>query len=202
MGEQFPIPFSIDYYPEDIDPNGTYVLQAELKRFRGRACQGLYRHKEVYEVITRDSPTHDIQLEIVQVDKKGSEEVAHLTGSVAYANPYEDVESDSSSDVGNTDPDSEDDDTDPNSEEGDTNPNSGYGDTDPRRVESDEEVSGTVSLIQLTPTLAFRPEPNPDIPWHLSIMDLTKDCTLAEVPIRWQHSATLQLLHSILFLSC
>ena len=91
VGEQFPIPFSIDYHPAYIDPHGIYVLQAELRRFRGRGCQGVYRHKEVYEVITRDNPTHDIQLDIVRVDKEFSEEVAHVTGTVAYPNRHEDV---------------------------------------------------------------------------------------------------------------
>ena len=81
----FPKPFSMAYLPEDIDPQGKYVLEIELKRFRGQACRGLYRHKDVYEVITGKNPTHDIQLEIVQVDKWVSEEVAHVTGKVALA---------------------------------------------------------------------------------------------------------------------
>ena len=137
VGEQFPIPFSIDYHPTDIDPNGTYVLEAELKRFQSQACKGLYRHKEVYEVITGDNPTHDIQLGIVQVDKWIPGEMARVTGTVAYANRDEGGESD------------------PSSEEGDTDP-----------------------LIYV-----LRPGPNQENPWHLEIIDLTKDCTLAEIQI-------------------
>ena len=158
VGEQFPIPFSIDYHPTDIDPNGTYVLEAELKRFQSQACQGLYRHKEVYEVITGDNPTHDIQLEIVQVDKWIPGEMARVTGTVAYANRDEGGESD---------------------------PNSEGGDTDPSSVESDEEVSVFVIwAIQPEPLMPdFRPGPNPENPWHLEIIDLTKDCTLAEIQI-------------------
>ena len=160
----FPKPFAMIYHPDDIDPHGTYVLQAELKSFRGRACHGLYRHKEVYEVITGDNPTHDVQLEIVQADKKGSGEVAHVTGTVTHANRYEDVEPDSSSEDGDTDPDGEDE------------------DTDPHRVESDAEVSGNVRLSQKN-ILIYRPKPNPNIPWYLGIIDLSEDCTLAEVQI-------------------
>ena len=79
----FPKPFSMTYLPEDIDSQGKYVLEIELIRFRGQACRGLYRHKEVYEVVTGGNPTHDIQLEIVQVDKWVSEEVAYVTGTIA-----------------------------------------------------------------------------------------------------------------------
>ena len=81
----FPKPFSMTYLPEDIDSQGKYVLEIELIRFRGQACRGLYRHEDVYEVITGGNSTHDIQLEIVQVDKWVSEEVAHVTGKVALA---------------------------------------------------------------------------------------------------------------------
>ena len=84
----FPRPFSMTYLPEDIDSQGKYVLEIELKRFGGKACRGLYRHKEVYEVITGGNPTHDIQLEIVQVDKWVSEELAYVTGKVTLAAQY------------------------------------------------------------------------------------------------------------------
>ena len=81
----FPKPFSMTYLPEDIDPQGKYVLEIELNRFRGWACRGLYRHRDVNEIITGGNPTHDIQLEIVQVDKWVSDEVAYVTGKVALA---------------------------------------------------------------------------------------------------------------------
>ncbi len=161
VGKQFPIPFSIDYVPEDVDPNGTYVLQAELKRFRGQACQGLYRHKKVYEVITGGNPTHDVQLKITQVDKWGPEEAAHVTGTVAHAKRYED---------GDTDPNSEDVDTDPISEDLDT---------DPRRDKS----LGVVILRQSIVIYPILPTPNPDIPWYVGIIDLSENCTLAEIQI-------------------
>ena len=163
--EQFPIPFSINYYPEDIDPNGTYVLQAELMRFGGRACQGPYRHEELYEVITGDNPTHGIQLKIVQADKWVSEELAYVTGTVTYANPYEDMEPDSSS------------------ENGDTNPNSKYGDTNYRFIESDEDIPADTGWTWFSSKVNILPLHDPDNPWHLGIIDLSEDCTLAEIQI-------------------
>ena len=81
----FPRPFSMTYLPEDVDPQGKYVLEIELKRFRGQACRGVYRSKDPYEVITGGNPTHDIQLEIVQVDKWASQEVAYVTGKISLA---------------------------------------------------------------------------------------------------------------------
>ena len=113
----FPKPFSMTYLPEDIDPQGKYVLEIELRRLRGQACRGLYRNKEVYEVITGNIGSDDIQWEIVQVDKWVSEEVAYVTGKVSLA-------------------------------------------------------------AQSLPSRR-----NPDNPWRLTIWDISKGCTLAEVEV-------------------
>ena len=88
VGGQFPIPFSMHYHPADIDPQGKYVLEAKLRRLRDRACRGVYRSKDAYEVITGGNPTHDLQLEIVQVDKWVSEEVDYVTGTIAIGDLY------------------------------------------------------------------------------------------------------------------
>lgn len=178
-GEQSPIPFLMYYHPADIDPQGTYVLEAELKRFRGRACRGVYRSKDAYEVITGGNPTHDIQLEIVQADKWVSEEVAYMSGTVTYANRDEGGEPDL------------------NSEDGDTDTNSEDGDTDTNSNESAEDLaSGTIRLSQVTPNVVLTyspPQPNPNNPWYIRIMvgqfDSSRptyfhgDCTLAEVEV-------------------
>lgn len=81
----FPRPFSMTYLPEDVDPQGKYILEVELRRFGGEACRGVYRNRAVYEVITGSDPTHDIQLEIVQVDKWASQEVVYVTGKISLA---------------------------------------------------------------------------------------------------------------------
>ncbi len=169
----FPKPFSMTYHPADIDPQGTYVLEAELRRFEWQACRGHYRTKEIYEVITGGNLSHDIQLEIVQVDKWIAGEMARVTGTLSYMNRFEDG------------------DTNSNSEDGDTDSNSEGGDTDPRGIESAEDLpTGTVwqwwTVTQTSPTVTQTlspPPPNPDNPWHIGIIDLSEDCTLAEVQI-------------------
>ena len=84
----FPKHFSMTYLPEDIDPEGKYVLEVKLKRFGGEACRGAYRNNAVYEVITGGNPRHDIRLEIIQVDKWVSDELAYVTGEVSLARQH------------------------------------------------------------------------------------------------------------------
>ena len=61
-GKQVPFPFAIPYDASKIDENHSYTVRATIKDGSGKL---LFTSDTVMPVITRDSPTEDIEIVVV-----------------------------------------------------------------------------------------------------------------------------------------
>lgn len=72
LSDDSPFLFSLYYHPADIDLNGTYMLDLDLKANEGRACHAAYTTKAAPRVLTKGNPSDDIQMEMISVDRPQS----------------------------------------------------------------------------------------------------------------------------------
>jgi uncharacterized lipoprotein YbaY len=63
-GEQVPFPYKVEYKAGDIVDNHTYVVRAEIRDAAGKL---LFTTTTAYPVITRGSPTQDVEIILEQV---------------------------------------------------------------------------------------------------------------------------------------
>ena len=62
-GNQLPVPYSLEYNPDDIDERNPYLVRAKIED----GGQLLYTTDTAYPVITRGNPTEDVEIIVVRV---------------------------------------------------------------------------------------------------------------------------------------
>jgi putative lipoprotein len=63
-GQQVPIPYEVPYDADEIVENHTYTMRARITDADGNL---LFTNDTAIPVITRDSPTEDVEIMVVQV---------------------------------------------------------------------------------------------------------------------------------------
>lgn len=63
-GKQVPLPFSIAYQPDEIDPRFTYSVSGRIFDPQGEL---IYMSDTITPVLTRDNPSTDIRVALVHV---------------------------------------------------------------------------------------------------------------------------------------
>jgi putative lipoprotein len=79
---EFPIPYEVSYDADQIIDNHTYTMRARIEGADGSL---LYINDTAIPVITRDNPTEDVEIPVIEVAAAGGGEGAAVTGDVTYA---------------------------------------------------------------------------------------------------------------------
>ena len=82
-GKSVPVPYAITYDPSLIDPRFTYIVAARITAADG---QLLFISDTFIPVITRDSPTQDVEIVVVPVGGQGTSTggAAAVSGMLTY----------------------------------------------------------------------------------------------------------------------
>ena len=79
---EFPIPYDVSYDSDQIIDNHTYTMRARIEAAAGSL---LYINDTAIPVITRDNPTEDVEIPVIEVVSAGGGGGAAVTGEVVYA---------------------------------------------------------------------------------------------------------------------